>query len=313
MRQSSGLTNGKGKTFKKAAEITKDSVKDVKWVSRVMLYTASLTHSRQLQLLLFSAERALTHSHELKALSTKPGPPSNVRRDQISWLRRALKASALLYDISSSLSTSESRLSAQTLAEATIYHLSVRGELAFERSQWAESLTDLGIRRKLLDILASAARDDYEQALATEFIDAYDPLIRYAAFKLGRKESHDIEGVVGDIDGEMMEEALPGLSSIISRLRDETNVGEMEKGRKDLEDVHFARDKVEMRSAELVGQMLKVQDALRHLKGKEEGGKGKDMRGWDRVLSVLGEAEAVAKRLLDEYEVRLPSKGRLTD
>jgi signal recognition particle subunit SRP68 len=251
-------------------------------------------------LLLFSAERALAHSHELKALLTKPNPPSSTRRDQLSWLRSALKLSTSLHTICTSLAQ-QGRLNQRTLAEITIYHLSIRAELAFERSQWAEALTDLSARRELLSTLADAARDSYDQALALEFMDAYDPLIRFGAYKLGRAESHDIEGVVGDIDAEMMEEAVPGFGKLLKELRGETGAEEMEKGRKELEDVHFAGEKVEMRRAEIVGVMLRVQEVLGKLS------KGKGMRGWDRVLGVLGEAEGVARRLLEDHEVGSPS------
>lgn len=247
-------------------------------------------------MLLFSAERALAHSHELKSLRTKPNAPGSTRKEQISWLRSALKSSTSLHTIVSKLAE-EGKVNQRTLAEITIYHLSVRAELSFERSQWAEALTDLSARRKLLSTLSDAARDSFDQALALEFMDAYDPLIRFGAYKLGRAESHDIEGVVSDVDDEMLEEAVPGFAKLVEGLRGETGVEEMEKGRKELEDVQFAGDKVEMRSAEIVGVMLRVQEVL----GKM--GKSKGMRGWDRVLGVLGEAEAVARRLLEDHQV----------
>jgi len=214
-----------------------------------------------------------------------------------------LKSSTSLYTLSNALT---SRMNIQTLAEITIYHLSIRAELSFERSQWAESLTDLVARRRLLATLADAAKDSYDQALANEFIDQYDPLIRFCAYKLGRAESHDIDGVVKDVDDEMMEEALPGVEKLRDRLRGETGVEEMEEGRRILEDVEFAGEKVELRSAEIVGVMLRVQDALGRIKGKDDGGRGtgRGMKGWDRVLGVLGEAEGVARRLLDDHEVR---------
>ncbi|ORY27371.1 hypothetical protein BCR39DRAFT_469451 [Naematelia encephala] len=285
LRQVSGLTSGKGKAYKKPPPLTKEAVKDV----------------RQLHLLLFSAERALAHSHELKALATKPNPPANVRREQISWLRRAAKYASSLYDIARSLSES-SQLSQRTLSEITIYHLSVASELSFERQQWAEALTSLACRRHLLSNLALGARDSYDQALATEFIDAYDPLIRFSAYKMGRAESHDIDGVVADIDNEMMEEALPGFAQLVQGLREELKVSEVEDGRKTLDEVNFAGDKVEFRNAEMVGIMLRVQDVLGKMQGKRDGGKGRGMKGWDRVLGVLGEAEGVARRLLDDHE-----------
>ena len=194
-------------------------------------------------------------------------------------------------------------MSAQSFAEITIYHLSIRAELSFERSQWAEALTDLAARRWLLATLADAARDSYDQALANEFIDEFDPLIRFCAYKLGRTESHDIEGVVKDVDDEMMEEALPGVRKMVEGLRRETRADEMEAGRQTLEDVEFAGEKVELRSADIVGVMLRVQEALGRIKGKEKGGRGRGMKGWDRVLGVLGEAEGVARRLLEDHEV----------
>ena len=254
--------------------------------------------SRQLQLLLFSAERALAHSHELKAITTKPHPPRGTRKDQLSWLRRALQYSTSLHSIATSLAAN-SRMKQHTLAEITIYHLSIRAELSFERSQWAEALTDLAARRKLLSTISDSARDSYDQALAVEFIDSYDPLIRFGAYKLGRSESHDIEGVVGDVDDEMMEEAIPGYGKLVEGLRKEVGAEEVEAGRRDLEDVKFAGEKVPMRSAEIVAVMIRVQEALGRL------GKGKGMKGWDKVLGVLGEAEGVAKRLLDDHSVCL--------
>lgn len=263
-----------------------------------------------LQLLLFSAERALAHSHELKSALARQ-PNVDTRKDQISWLRRALKLSTSLHSIASALHKSptpaSARIDTRTFAEITIYHLSLRSELSFERSQWAETITDLSVRRRLLSTLSDAARDSYDQALATEFIDSYDPLIRFSAYKLGRSESHDIQGVVKDVDEDMQEEALPGLGQLVGQLKEELGSAEMEAGRKDLEDVVFAGEKVEMRSAEIVKVMVKVQEVLK----RQKQGKGKGMRGWDRVLAVLGEAEGVARKLVDDHEVCAPITGAI--
>lgn len=203
----------------------------------------------------------------------------------------------------------------QTLAEITIYNLSIRAELNFERSAHAEVLADLAARRQLLSTLATAARDSYDQALATEFADAYDPLIRFSAYKLGRAESHDIDGVVADIDDEMKEEAVPGFAKLNEALRTETNAEEMEAGRKTLEDVKFAGTKIEFRNAELVAAMLKVQEALARLdkKGKASGRGRGGMKGWDRVLHVLGEAEGTARHLLDDHEAGASASLRSTE
>lgn len=275
-----------------------------------MLAAANRSH---LHLVLFSTERALAFSHELKALSSKPNAPPQTRREQISWLRRAYKLASSLHDIARSLSGS--RLNQRTLAEITIYHLSIRAELSFERGAYADVLAELAARRQLLETLAGAARDSYDQALATEFIDAYDPLIRFSAYKLGRAESHDIDGVVADIDADMMEEASPGQKKLVDGLRAETGAAELEAGRKTLDEVEFAGDKVEHRNAELVSAMIKVQEALGRLSkagtsGKATGRGG--MKGWDRVLGVLGEAEATARHLLDDHEATATSTLRST-
>lgn len=296
LRQVTGTTSGKGKVYKKPAEVTAEGVVD----------------ARNLQLVLFDAERALAHSHEAKALLSKPGAPKSTRRDQVSWLRRAHKLATNLYEAAQELSSS--RISKKTLAEITIYYLSIRAELHFERGAHAEVLADLAARRQLLGTLGSAARDSYDQALATEFADSYDPLIRFSAYKLGNTTSHDIAGVVADIDAEMMEDAVPGFAALNEALRAETNAEEMEAGRKTLEDVKFAGEKVEFRNAELVAAMLKVQDALGRLnksKGKETRRGG--MKGWDRVLHVLGEAEATARHLLDDHEAGPSASLRSTE
>ncbi|EIW73163.1 hypothetical protein M231_06076 [Tremella mesenterica] len=285
LRQVTHTTCGKGKVYKKPSPLTKDSIQDV----------------RHLHFMLFSVERALTHSHQLRTLARDPKVPKETKRDQISWLRRALKLSTFFYDLSISL-VSDGRLNNQTLAEISIYHLSVRAELFFEKNQFPEVLTDLAVRRNLLTVLRDAAKDSYDQALASESMDAYDPMIRFAAYKLGRTESHDIEGVVSEVDAEMMEETLPGFGKLVESLRAELGANDVEEKRKVLEDIEFAGDKVEFRSAEMVGVMLKVQDALKRLKGKTESGKGRSMKGWDKVLAVLGEAEEVAKRLVDDHE-----------
>ncbi|KAK8844612.1 hypothetical protein IAR55_006459 [Kwoniella newhampshirensis] len=291
LRQVTGTTCGKGKVYKAPAQIDIGTIKDIK----------------HLQLLVFSAERALAHSHELKALKAKT---HNIKRDQISWLRRGLKLSTQLYDLVQSLSSSSDgmalKVDQRTLAEVTIYHLTIRAEVAFERSNWISALSDLAVRRRLLTILAEGAKDSYEEALATEFIDAQDPLIRFCAYKLGRPESHDIEGVMKDVDEEVMEEALPGLKKLTEGLRGETGVEEMEQGRKRLEDVEFAGEKVELRNAEIVAVMVRVQEVLNKLaegkKSRTKGKGGKGMKSWDRVLSVLGEAEGVARKLLEDHE-----------
>ena len=161
-----------------------------------------------------------------------------------------------------------------------------------------------------MSTISDAAKSSYDHALANEFIDAYDPLIRFCAYKLGRKDSHDIDGVVADVDEEMLQESVPGFKELVNKLREAVGAEDVEKGRKELQDISFAGDKVELRNAEFVSVMLRVQEATGRLRSKTDGGKGRGMKGWDGVLSVLGEAEGIAKRLLDDHEVSSLSVSR---
>ena len=100
-----------------------------------------------------------------------------------------------------------------------------------------------------------------------------------------------------------MGEALPGIGKMVDGLMGETRVKEIDAGRRTLEEVEFAGEKVELRSAEIVSVMIRVQEALGNVKVKQEGGKERGMKGWDRVLGVLGEAEGIARSLMEDHEV----------
>ncbi|WWC85681.1 uncharacterized protein L201_000547 [Kwoniella dendrophila CBS 6074] len=326
LRQITGQTCGKGKQYKSPPKLDINSIKDV----------------RQLQLLLFSAERALAHSHELKAEKAKPTATSpsqsTLKKDQISWLRRSLKISTELFDLiklignsSSSPSPSSSeesglslRINERTKAEITIYQLDIRSEILFEKSNFGECLTDLIVRRKILQILGENSKSSYDEALSLEFIDLKDPLIRYCAYKLGKKDSHDIQSIINDLDDEdtTLKESLPNLNELINNLKKELG-NDVQEDRNKLNDITFGgssksndneKQKIEFRNAELVKIMSKVQETLNNFKAKSEKAnsnsnsnsqkknKNVSMRGWDKVLSVLGEAESVARRLKDDNE-----------
>ncbi|WRT63535.1 uncharacterized protein IL334_000440 [Kwoniella shivajii] len=327
LRQVTGQTCGKGKTYKSPPKLDTDSVKDV----------------RDLQLLLFSAERALAHSHSIKSELTrikskntntttstsksKTSPnssPSALKKDQLSWLRKSLKISTSLFDLINALSSipdkvdgdndkneqSKMIINQKTKSEMTIYQLTIRSELFFEKGDFGSCLSDLAVRRKILSLLNQGSKNSYDEALSNEYIDSHDSLIRYCAYKLGRNDSHDISGVMKDLesgngngddkdgDEDVLEAALPGLKDVLENLKNELGNEEIEKDKKKLNDISFSNEKIEFRNAELVKIMTKVQDVLYRFENK----KGKGMRGWDRVLSVLGEAEGIARKLKDDHE-----------
>ncbi|WVO13525.1 hypothetical protein L204_101146 [Cryptococcus depauperatus] len=286
LRQATSATCGKGKKYQSPPKLVAEAVKDV----------------RQIHLILFSVERALAHSHEFKHLKTKN--PS-LRKDQLSWLRQAFKLSNTLYNLASALSSPyeghQAKIDLKTLGQITIYHLTIKSELAFEKANWIGALADLAARRKLLSTFAEGAKDSFDQALAAEFIDSHDPFIRYCAYKLGRAESHDIDGVISEIEPEVLEEAITGFNGLIEKLRVELSVKEIEADRKGLADLEFFGEKVELRNAEIVNVMIKVQNVFAKLSNGNTKG-GREIKQWDRVLGVLGEAEAVARKLLEDHD-----------
>ncbi|WWC57928.1 uncharacterized protein I303_100463 [Kwoniella dejecticola CBS 10117] len=297
LRTTTGQTCGKGKQYKAPPKLEVENVKDV----------------RHLQLLLFSAERALAHSHEFKAQKAKPNPsssPYHLKKDQISWLRRSLKLSTNLFDLVNALTQQDQvagvKLNTRTKVEVTIYHLLIRSELYFEKANYGNCLYDLVAVRKLLTILNGNSKNSYDEALSNEFIDLDEPLIRYCAYKLGRSESHDIQGIVNDIEDKTLEEeSLPGYISLADQLKEELS-GQMEVDKAKLQPIVFAEQPIELRNPELVNVMIKVQETLGRFESKKSNNKNRSknvsMKGWDKVLSVLGEAEGVARRLKDDHE-----------
>ncbi|WWC97187.1 hypothetical protein V866_004066 [Kwoniella sp. B9012] len=303
LRQTTGQTCGKGKQYKAPPKLDIEAIKDI----------------RHLQLLLFSAERALAHSHEIKSQLSKNtstgstgangshGPGS--KKDQISWLRRSLKSSTELFDLINNLSEGTHdnvKINQRTKAEMTIYHLSVRSELSFEKSDFGACLTDLVVVRKLLMVLNENSKNSYDEALTNEFIDLKDPLIRFSAYKLGRSESHDITGIVNDLDNDTLQESLPGFDKLVQGLKKELELdsNDIQKDRIKLDDTTFAGEKIEFRNPELVKIMASVQEVLNKFESKKSNKKNNktSLKGWDKVLTVLGEAEVIARRLKDDHE-----------
>ncbi|WWC66940.1 uncharacterized protein I206_100847 [Kwoniella pini CBS 10737] len=297
LRTTTNQTCGKGKQYKAPPKLEVENIKDV----------------RHLQLLLFSAERALAHSHEFKAQKAKPNPtssPYQLKKDQISWLRRSLKLSTNLFELVNNAPTDDKvdgvKLNVRTKVEVTIYHLLVRSELYFEKANYGNCLYDLIVVRKLLNILNENSKNSYDEALSNEFIDLNEPLIRYCAYKLGRSESHDIQGIVNDIEDKTLEEeSLPGFISLSSNLKEELS-NQMEVDKAKLQPFVFAEQKIEFRNPELVNVIIKVQETLSKFESKRNNNKNRSknvsMKGWDKVLSVLGEAEGIARKLKDDHE-----------
>ncbi|KAJ9124004.1 hypothetical protein QFC22_000796 [Naganishia vaughanmartiniae] len=322
LRQITSSTHGNGKTFKKVEKVKAQDVKDVK----------------TLHLLLFQAERALAFSQELQREITATGQNQNVstyaiKKEQNSRLRKALAYATELYDIAQELSVAEnSRLDALTLVEIATYLLHIQATASFAKSRHEDAIVKFVTRRKLLALLSDNAITSHAQALANQAMDESDPLIRFCAYKMGRKQGDisggqsEVDAIVADFDDEAFEEGLSSYKKLVTEVKQFIDKRDAVAGgvnKQMLESVRWAGEAVEIRNAEVVRAMVKVQTALKALqsddaKEKEEqegvkktakmrvGSRGRSMKRWDNVLATLGDAEAVARRqIVDDNDSSL--------
>jgi signal recognition particle subunit SRP68 len=267
----------------------------------VKLLAESLNHPSSLLTLLFEAERALAFAHELKASKPADEAIAHDRKLQLSKLRRAFSYAEQLQNVSADPAVA-ARLSKRAVAEIAAYFLGIRAERSFEKHRWEDAVGDYVVRRKILRLLSDEATTSQERVLADEEMDLSDPLIRFCAYKLGRPESHDVEGVASDFDDDAVTELFPSYPSLVQDVKAEALVAKSASGMTDW-DGQLAPG-VQVRHLELVQPMMRAQQAIKELSDKAKSGKSiKSMKLWDRVLSNLGEAEAIAQRLADAEQV----------
>ncbi len=197
-----------------------------------------------------------------------------------------------------------SRLTKRAVAEIAVYYLGLRAELAFERHHWEQAVGDYVVRRKLLLMLSEEATTSQGRVLADEEMDVTDPLIRFCAYKLGRPESHDVDGIARDFVDEAIAEQYAPFPTLVADVKSEASVAKSTSGMTDW-DGQLAPG-VKVRHLELVQPMMRAQSAMRELAEKAKSGRSvKSMKLWDRVLTNLGEAEVIAQRLAEADQVGL--------
>ncbi|KAJ9094855.1 hypothetical protein QFC19_007784 [Naganishia cerealis] len=298
-----------------------------------------------LHLLLFQAERALAFSQELQREATATGQSQNastyaIKKEQYSRLRKALAYATELYDIAHELSeTPDPRVDPVTLAEVSTYLLQIQATTSFSKARHDEAIVKFVTRRKLLALLSDGAITSHAQALANQSMDESDPLIRFCAYKMGRKQGEiasgqsEVDAIVADFDNDAFEEGLPGYKKLVADVKkfiEERDAVEGGANRQMLEPIRWAGEAIEIRNAEVVRAMVRAQAALKALqsadaKEKEEqegvkktakmrvGSRGKSMKRWDNVLGTLGDAEAVARRqIVDDNDSSLAGGSVLT-
>lgn len=209
------------------------------------------------------------------------------------------------------------------MTEIAIYLLQVQAKAAFGKANYEDAIIKFVTRRRLLALLSETAITSHAQALANQAMDETDPLIRFCAYKQGRKQSQvtaggqsEVDAIVADFDDEALEEGLPGYGKLVEEVTRQIERRDSAEGgvaKKMLEPISWAGETIEIRNAEVVRAMVKVQAALNALqteqaKEREQqegvkkvakmraGSRGKAMKRWDAALAALGDAEVIARR-----------------
>lgn len=259
-----------------------------------------MERSSHLHVLLFNCERLWASSHVLQAGET---PRSSHRSHQ--KLSRAVQQTVALLALTTHPRVVD-RLSLSHRAQSVIYHLLLRGSLAFERGAHEEGVQVLGVAWSLCHIVSSKAETAEEEALVNEVIDEVEPMLRFCAYTLERDVEKGVGEVARDVAEEFGENVVPGWKSLVAAL---------EKGagrEREAVEIVWRGKEVPVRNVQLVDVVGKVQSALKTLE-KDDAGKGKDMLGarrmgtFDRVLGALTDGEGVARQLVEDNQVSTPS------
>lgn len=280
-----------------------------------------------LQLLLFEAERAWAHSHELTAQSLDPAKAnkrSALRHSAASRLRRAIHWSTQSLSLAQSLYVSR-RLSAENLLELTIYTLILSGRfLRLKEEQLQEALSQLSVARYLLDNLCTEALSSRDRALATLLIDEISPEIRYCAHQLGHKRAYDVDSIVQELAALRKDQFVEGCDGILAALREESIKGAQGSIRQTLDTPIWEGKPVPVRSPELVDALLKVQEAEVRLSATKKSSVGDKTQSsnnitkrivgtYDAVLSALSDSEEVARKQVETQQVSVCIPSPLAD
>ncbi|KAF8309994.1 hypothetical protein DL93DRAFT_2084941 [Clavulina sp. PMI_390] len=317
LRQKLKLTHGKGREFKKVAPVSAEALTN-----------------EHLQLSLFEAERAWTHSHEISsAPDISEEGNGALRHASTARFRRAVSHSSTLLSQARSILSTTKNISPTTLLEIHAYHLTLQGRFYLRRDAFAEALPLLALAAYLLSpaALNENPNSSREEALYGTFADEIAPQIRYAAHSLGVKNAYDTGAVVQAVvlgaagkdaaSSALLKEHVPNFNDLLEGMRKEraSEAGSSQR-RGMLREVQWEGAPVPIRVPELVDAFLKVQAAEDVLvKGEEsgdapksKGGKGarSKVASYDAVLLALADAESVAQTLAEAKELSGSSESQ---
>lgn len=277
----------------------------------------SVDHISSLELLLFEAERAWSYSQDLINQSLLPANKehaSTLRHSATGRFRRAVHWSTQLLSHCQAL-YANSRLSSESLLEATIYTIIINGRFLRYREEFEDAVVQLSVARSLLDELASSAQTSRDQALAVLFADEIGPEIRYCAHELGRSKSYDVDGIVAELAPKFRNSIVENCDDIVKKLHAEVH-GTKKDAQQKLRQLLWEDQPVPIRNPELVDVLLKVQEAEDKLVGQTTGDSAADgnrltrekqskkgVAAYDAILSALSDAEDVARKLVEAQQV----------
>lgn len=188
----------------------------------------------------------------------------------------------------------------------------LKGSLAFEKNKHEEGLAALSLAHALLSRIASSSETAHGEALANEWIDDIEPMLRFCAYSLQLDISSGTETLIAETARKEESRLYKGYDALVE---------ELEKGggrlKRETVELKWRGRDIPVRNAQLVGVMLKVNTTLKGLEadkdvgssqkkkvaGRKEVMGAKRMATYDRTLLVLSEAEEVARQLVEDHKV----------
>lgn len=299
------ISNSKQSTSKKKKESKPAAFSST---SGKITAESAKSDARLLELLLWEAERAWAEGMRTRedlavlervqqqASSSQSSSALAAKRHRSSKrFARAVQHSQKLLEIVQHLFQSAAAISASTYLQAEIYHSYIAGTHAFTLASSASSAKStksegaspahtgasrLSTAYVLLETLASAAHRASDEALAFEFLDELEPMIRYCAYKADIGQDGSSPRTVADtarLIGTPLVEKLTGtadsaLDKAIEQYKHEekratTGKAGGSKGASGeaIKEINWRDLHVPIRSAELSDALGKVQSALAKL------------------------------------------------
>ena len=192
----------------------------------------------------------------------------------------------------------------------------MKGSLAFEQGKHQDGVNALSVAHTLLSKLAETAETAHSEALANEMIDDVEPMLRFCAYKLGLDTSQGVAELAEQTSAEQQDQLVEGYSQLVKGLEENG-----QNSQRETVELSWQGSQIPIRSAELVGVVLKVKQALASLEAdrgtakssaKQKGGR-KDVMGarrmgtYDKALLVLSDGEEIARQLVEDNKVRFCS------